>query len=415
MHGFLAAVALIPTTYGLDNGLGLTPPMGYNTWNDLGCNELSEENVKAVADVMSTNGLLRAGFEYLNLDDCWMASTRDQAGRLQGDLARFPSGMKDLAEYVHSKGLKFGIYSDRGSKTCQGRPATLGNETLDAQTFADWGVDYLKEDNCYSSSGKDDLNQLFKEFGSMRDALNATGRPIFFSVCGGGDHGPGDNITYYASDPRGGGKLANSWRISSDVIEWQTCQMAYEFDAGLQKFSGPGGFNDPDMLYGSAASWQMSQARSRTQFSLWSVLMAPLIIGANVRNLSAFDMETFTNSEIIAVSQDKLAIQGKRLLHEQGNSSMLSASVWARELADGKAAMVFLNNFGEATTIACNHSCWDQLPFEVGTHLDVRDLWSHRAAEVGTAVAGEDYSVNVEDGDGASKMFLFMPKAALLI
>jgi len=415
MPMFVFAAMRMRLLHGLDNGLGLTPPMGYNTWNDLGCNSLNEENIKAVADSMASNGLLTAGFEYLNLDDCWMASMRDETGKLQGDLQRFPSGMKSLADYVHSKGLKFGIYSDRGSKTCQGLPATLGNETLDAQTFADWGVDYLKEDNCYSSTGPDDFNQLFKEFGLMRDALNATGRPIFFSVCGGGDHGPGDNITYYASDPRGGAKLANSWRISSDVIEWQTCQMAYLADNGLEEFAGVGGFNDPDMLFGSAASWQMTEARSRTQFNLWAVLMAPLIIGANVRTLSAYDLDTYTNAEVISVSQDRLARQGRRVANESDRASKTSSSVWARELADGKVAMVFVNNYDCAKTIVCHRSCWDQLPFKTGTQLDVRDVWSHQSAASRGAVAGEDYEVNVEVGDGASKMLIFRQLAAVLV
>jgi len=207
LAGVLAGV-LARVSTGLDNGLGLLPPMGYNTWNDMGCSSISEANVKAVASAMVTRGFLAAGYEYLNLDDCWMAHTRDANGRLQGDPDRFPSGMKHLSDYVHAKGLKFGIYSDRGSKTCQGRPASLGSEAVDAQTFAAWGVDYLKEDNCYSSTGPNDRDQLFKEFGLMRDALNATGRPIFFSVCGGGDNHEWNDITYYATDPRGGASLA---------------------------------------------------------------------------------------------------------------------------------------------------------------------------------------------------------------
>ena len=282
---------------------------------------------------------------------------------------------------------------------------------MDAQTFADWGVDYLKEDNCYPSTGSDDKDVLFAQFGLMRDALNKTGRSIFFSVCAGGGHNPGDDITYYASDPRGGATLANSWRISSDIIEMQTYRMAYSFDNGLHQFAGSGGFNDPDMLLGSDRSWQMDRANSRTQFSLWAVLMAPLLIGANVRNLSAYDLETYTNPEVIAVNQDKLARQGRRVASEICRDSKMSTSVWAREVSNNKVAIVFMNNYNRTRSIVCNSSCWAQLPFKQDVQLMVRDIWSHTLAVNPVAVAGEDYSVNVEAGGGASTMLMFMPSA----
>merc|ERR1719443_1064464 len=168
---------------------------------------------------MISSGLRDAGYTYVNLDDCWHAKERNATtGRLQGDPKRFPSGMKALGDFLHSKGFKFGIYTDRGYKTCQGLPGSYQHEELDAQTFADWGVDYVKEDNCHSSNGVNDKDSLFAQFGAFRDALNKTGRPIFFSVCGGGDQMPWNDITYYANDPRGGSKLANSWRITPDVI-----------------------------------------------------------------------------------------------------------------------------------------------------------------------------------------------------
>jgi len=410
----------------LDNGLGLTPPMGYNTWNDLGCKSMTEDNVRAVADAFVSQGLQAVGYEYLNLDDCWMDSERDANGRLQGHLQNFPSGMKALGDYIHSKGLKFGIYGDRGTQTCafrpimapeQGGPGNLGTEQLDAQTYADWGVDYFKEDNCHSSTGANDQNQIFKEFGLMRDALNATGRPIFFSVCGGGDQFPpiGPDISYYATDVRGAGKIANAWRITPDVTEWQTSRIAGRVANDLEQFAGPGGFNDPDMLLGasSSATRSLTETHSRSQFSLWSIVMAPLMIGANLRQLNAFDLETYTNQEVIAVDQDRLAKQGKRVMHGRG-ISLIDSAVWAKELSDGSVAMLFENNYPITSSVNCDKACWDQLPFASGIELEVRDLWAHGPATTPTAVAGTDYQVSV-GGNGGSVMVKVSPKATVVV
>lgn len=409
----------------LDNGLGLTPPMGYNTWNDLDCAGMTETNVRAVADAFVSQGLQAVGYEYLNLDDCWMDQSRDADGRLQGHLQNFPSGMKALGDYIHSKGLKFGIYGDRGSKTCatntlhptQGGPGNLGTEQLDAQTYADWGVDYLKEDNCHSSTGANDVDQIFKEFATMRDALNATGRPIFFSVCGGGDQLPGPlaNIAYYATDARGAGALANAWRITADVTEWQTSRNAATTAANLVQYAGAGGFNDPDMLLGASqsAKRRLTETHSRTQFSLWSILAAPLMIGANLRQLNSFDLETYTNQEVIAVNQDSLAKQAKRVMHSEA-VYLIDSAVWAKELSDGSVAMLFENNYPVSSSVNCDAACWDQLPFAHGIELEVQDLWAHGPAETPTAVAGTDYRVSV-GSNGGSVMFRVSPKSSVVV
>jgi alpha-galactosidase len=390
--------------------------MGYNTWNDLGCDNMNEQNIKAVADAIVEKGLAQAGFEYLNLDDCWMSKDRDSAGRLQGDLDRFPSGIKSLADYVHSKGLKFGIYSDRGTLTCAGYPASYQNEALDAQTFADWGVDYLKEDNCNAQGGADDKDVAFAQFGLMRDSLNATGRPIFFSVCGGGGNHPWDDITFFGTDERGGGVLGNSWRISADVTEWQTCQMAARIDIGLGGLVGAGSFNDPDMLLGtnSASTRYLGQVRSRTQFNLWAVLTAPLLLGSNIVDMNAFDVETYTNAEVIAVNQDELVVQGTRVRVYEVIAPTVSTSVWARRLADGSVAVVFMNNLAYSYQVTCDSECWNALPFVSGTQLDVRDLWAHAPASQPTAVSGQDYVVQV-GGNGGSEMFRMIPTGTTLV
>jgi alpha-galactosidase len=253
----------------------------------------------------------------------------------------------------------------------------------------------------------------------MRDALNKTGRPIFFSVCGGGDHGAGENISYYATDPRGGAKLANAWRISGDVIIWSTFPLAIDANNGLEKVAGPGGFNDPDMLLGSSQSFVMTPEQSRTQFNLLAVLMAPLLIGADVRNLPRYDFTTYTNTEVIAVNQDSLMKQGRRLANTTfsapGKYPVLSVAIWARELSQGGSAIVFVNNNNSTTKITCDSQCWAKLPYKTGLRFQVRDLWTHGPATKAEAVAGEDYEVSIEDGGGVSKMLVFKPRASVAL
>jgi len=412
MNTVIGGFSLLASAWGLDNGVGITPPIGYNTWNDLGCSKVNEASVRDVADNLVSKGLSNVGFEYVNLDDCWMSTERDSSGRLQGDPDKFPSGMAALADYVHSKGLKFGIYTSRGSETCQGKAGSYGNEQLDAQTFAEWGVDFLKEGNCKVQGGDaTDEDLAFEQFGLMRDQLNATGHSVFFSVCGVGGFEPWDSVTFFATDPRGGTRLANSWRISSsNVIDWQTCQIAARIDRELVDDGVSGGFNDADMLLGSneKAVHYLSQARSRTQFNLWAVLMSPLILGTSIKDLNAFDLETYTNEEVIAVSQDSLAIQGRRVMVNEADTKFVSDSVWMRLLADGSVAMLFMNNEGSTKSVTCDTSCWTYIPVKTGTVFDVRDLWTHGTAATSRAVAGASYSVTV-DPNGGSKMFRFMP------
>jgi len=411
LYALVGVCISIRVAVGLDNGLGLRPPMGYNTWNDLGCSRMSEERIKKVAQTLINTGLQAAGYNYVNLDDCWHAADRDNVtNRLQSDPVRFPSGMKALGDYLHSKGFKFGIYTDRGSKTCQGLPGSLNYEVLDAQTFADWGVDYVKEDNCHSSTGANDKDTLFAQFGTFRDALNKTGRPIFFSVCGGGDNLPWADLTYFATDPRGGPQLANAWRVSPDVVEDISLQHASLSDGFLADVAGKGGFNDPDMLLGSTklATRRLSEEWSRTQFSVWAILMAPLLIGAPPGDLSAFDLQTYTNTEVIAVNQDPLLKQGE-IIEKWGVPFMpLSSTVWARNLSDGSAAVLLINSGPFGRNLTCSEVCWSRLPFKSGTELSVRDLWAHVVSDVPTAIAGKPYSTRVE-GWGASSMFRFIP------
>lgn len=226
--------SLMGRAVALDNGVGLVPAMGYNTWNDFRCSpEMNAAAVMALADKMVELGLDKLGYRYLNLDDCWQKEELGPSGELLPDPAAFPSGIKPVADYVHSRGLLLGIYSCRGWKTCAFRGASSGHERLHARQFAEWGVDYLKHDSCFASGSH---GIAFSQYATMRDALNATGRPILYSLCG-WSH-------WYAPE---GARLANSWRISADCDEWANVYVAVRTNEQLAKYAGPGSFNDPDM------------------------------------------------------------------------------------------------------------------------------------------------------------------------
>jgi alpha-galactosidase len=283
----------------LDNGVGLTPAMGYNTWNDFRCgSDLNASAVRSIADAMVSWGLAAKGYKYLNIDDCWTESQLSADGRLVELSAAFPEGVGALASYVHSKGLKFGLYADRGWKTCAFGPGSGGNERLHASQLAEWGVDYLKHDSCWASS---EPEKAFRAYGIMRDALNATGRPILYSLCGWN--------AWYAPM---GQSLANSWRIAPDCDEWANIYIAIRTNEQLSAHASPGSFNDPDMLLGSNpdAPASLTPTQVQAQFSMWAVMAAPLLIGSRLLSMPESDLATYSNEEVIAVNQDPLGRQG---------------------------------------------------------------------------------------------------------
>jgi len=301
MCWFTAAfIMLIGISVGIDNGLGLVPAMGYNSWYDL-MGDLNEQNLKETAQAMVDLGLVKIGYEYFNLDDIW-AKGRNADGTIYADSTKFPSkSLKPLADFVHSKGMKFGTYTDRGTKTCGGRPGSQGYETLDAKVYAEWGVDYVKEDSCHASG---DHDTAFKQYAAMRDGLNATGRPIYFSLCGWN--------SWYAPL---GQTLGNSWRIGPDDTNWAGVLKNIDINAALSNYSGPGGWNDPCLLLAEDehGNKRVTEMQSRAQFSMWAVMASPLLISANLRNMSATNIETYRNTEVIAVNQDPLGKQGIRM------------------------------------------------------------------------------------------------------
>ncbi|CAK9109712.1 unnamed protein product [Durusdinium trenchii] len=358
----LTALVALPA-FGLDNGLARVPQMGYNSWYDLECSDaMNESTLRRIADRLVESGLKDLGYQYLNLDDCWAKSRRGD-GTLVADEAKFPDGtLKPLADYVHSKGLLLGTYTDRGEQTCAGRPGAARHEELDAKTYAAWGIDYLKEDSCNASG---DHLTAFMEYGKMRDALNATGRPVLFSLCGW--------KSWYAPM---GSTLGNSWRIGPDDNNWQGVLQNIDIMNGLETYAGPGGWNDPCLLLSKKTTGEaiMTELQTRAQFSMWAVLAAPLLISGSVLNMSAETLATYSNKEVIQVSQDPLGRQGRRVLG--GPVAEGTGNVFARPLADGSFALVFLNSGKEELNVTCGKECFGTLG--LSAPLAARDLWAQQ-------------------------------------
>jgi alpha-galactosidase len=327
-----------------------TPPMGWNDWNHFGCG-ITEQVVRETADSLVRTGLRDAGYRYVNVDDCWEAGTRDSEGRLASDPKTFPGGIKALADYVHARGLHFGIYTAAGDKTCQGRPASGGHYPQDAATFADWGVDYVKLDWC---GAKGDPHELTTGF---RAALDATGRSMVLGVS---RHG---SPWLWPDRP------ADLWRTSADVDDqWSSVLRNTEEEAGLADRAGRGrGWNDPDML--QVGNGGMSTEEYRAHLSLWSVLAAPLLMGNDVRRLDATTLDLLGNREVIAVDQDALGRPGERVRTDGDRE------IWARPLAGGDAAVVLFNRGAVATEIRTTAG---ELGLPKGRAHGVRDLWTHQ-------------------------------------
>src|SRR3954454_5241073 len=283
----------------LENGLLRTPPMGFNNWNSTQCKaDFNETMIKGIADIFVSKGLKDAGYTYVNIDDCWALPSRNSAGNLVPDPARFPNGIKALADYVHGKGLKFGIYTSAGTKTCDGTggfPGSLNNEQRDANLFASWGVDYLKYDNCNNQNV--DARQRYT---AMRDALAATGRPIVYSICEWG-----------RSDPKvwtWGADVGNLWRTTGDISDnWSSMISRVHTNDDLAQYAGPGHWNDPDML--EVGNGGMTATEYRTHFSLWAMIAAPLLIGSDIRAISSANLDILKNADIIGLDQDPLGRQ----------------------------------------------------------------------------------------------------------
>jgi alpha-galactosidase len=346
---------------GTSGALGATPPMGWNSWNTFQCN-LNESLIKGIADVIVSSGMKDVGYQYVNLDDCWMDG-RDASGKLRWNTSKFPAGIPALADYVHGKGLKIGIYEVPGNTTCVGiyggistsvAVGSLGHETTDAQTFASWGIDYLKYDKCTAP---------LAGFAVMRDALKASGRPIFYSINPGDGTGCPPNSCSLNLPT-----IANMWRIGFDInASWSSVVGLVDQNANLYSYAGPGHWNDPDML--EVGNNGLNDTEGRAHFSMWAIMAAPLIAGNDLRSMSAATKTTLTNSEVIAVDQDPLGAQG-RLVASPGTN----LQVWSKTLSGTNARAVALLNRGAAAASITVQ--WSALGIPTGA-ATVRDLWGH--------------------------------------
>jgi alpha-galactosidase len=334
-----------------DNGLARTPPMGWNSWN-LFAGKIDDQTVRTLADAMVTSGMRDAGYIYVNIDDTW-EGVRDAQGNLQSN-HKFPD-MKALADYVHSKGLKLGIYSSPGPRTCAGYPASYGHEEQDAKTFAGWGVDYLKYDWCSARNiyKNDALQPVYQKMGA---ALEATGRPIVYSLC---EYGWGDVQKW---GPAVGGNL---WRTTGDIRDtWESMMSNVEKQVPTAPYAGPGHWNDPDML--EIGNGHMSEDEYRTHMSLWALTASPLLAGNDVRSMTDATKSILMNKEVIAVDQDALGKQASPVKNGDFET-------WVKPLADGDVAVGVVNLGAGAAQVTVKEG---DLGLS-GKVKKARDLWAH--------------------------------------
>jgi alpha-galactosidase len=345
--------------------LALAPPMGWNSWNKFGCH-VSADMIKGMADAMVKSGMKDAGYQYVVIDDCWQVS-RDADGNIVPDPKTFPDGIKPVADYVHSLGLKFGIYSDAGSKTCAGRPGGLGHEYQDAIKYAAWGVDYLKYDWCHSTT-----QGAKAAYANIRNALDAAGRPIVLSICEWGSHQPwlwgkevGGNLWRTTGDiqPRWSGK--KEWR-PGDCCSFGVVDIIDAQDP-IYSYAGPGHWNDPDML--EVGNGDLTPTENRAHFSFWALLAAPLMAGNDLRDMKPEIHDILTNIEVLAVDQDPLGRQGRRVWKDG------DLEVWSKSLVNGGRAVILFNRGTTEQEITAR---WGDLDYPAELSASVRDLWEKK-------------------------------------
>ncbi|PZC83104.1 hypothetical protein B5X24_HaOG208577 [Helicoverpa armigera] len=391
---FLLVCELLTSSQGLDNGLALTPPMGWLSWLRFGCNTdcekkptecISENLIKRTADVMASEGYLEAGYQYVTIDDCWPEKSRDDDGRLVADKNRFPNGMKELSRYVHSKGLKFGIYEDYGNLTCGGYPGVMGHELIDVASFAVWEVDYVKLDGCYA----EDMDTGYPLFGKL---LNYTHRPILYS-CSWPAYQNSPNYTAIAESCniwRNYGDIQNNWQSVVNIMNWFG-----EHQDDFAHIAGPGNFNDPDMLVIGNSGLTVDQAR--VQMAVWSVLAAPLIMSVDLSTIKQEFKEILLNKDVIAVNQDPLGKQGLRVYNED------DIQIWIRELSNNSRALAFVNLRTNETEVLYTH---EKIKLPTQDYI-VKDLYG----EENDTILGSTEDFKVKINATGVKFYKFIPKA----
>lgn len=342
------------------------PQMGFNNWNSTHCRaEFDEAMIRGIADKFISLGLRDAGYQYANIDDCWANWQRDKDGRLQPNPKRFPSGIAALADYIHERGLKFGLYSSAGTSTCEplqenrGFPGGLGHEKEDAKTFASWKVDYLKYDNC--NNQKIDAK---KRYTAMAEALRNSGRQIFYSMCEWGENKP---WLWAGKDPVDAG----SWRTTGDISDnYASMLKIFKENVVLDKYASLGHWNDPDML--EVGNGGMTDVEYRSHFSLWSIMAAPLLIGTDLRTIKPDALKILLNKDVIAIDQDPLGVQGKQVRDADG------IHVIVKPLKDGGRAVAVFNEGDKAKAVTVTPT---EIGLKAGGSYTMRDLWAHTDAK----------------------------------
>jgi alpha-galactosidase len=386
----VCVLAFSGSSNALENGLARTPPMGWNTWNTFQCN-YDEKLLREMAVRLVSSGMAKAGYNYLIVDDCWQLKERDANGNLQVDTSKFPNGMKPFVDYVHSLGLKAGIYSDVSVYTCQGLAGSGGHYEQDAKLWASWGIDYIKLDTCYLT--EEIATRPWIYYGQMSDALNKTGRPIVYSVCNWGM-----KETWSWAPP-----IANLWRTTFDIFPWWGRVLEIvDAQKELWPYTRLGAWNDPDMLevgvngtffnYPGFPAVSLDDTEARAHFSLWAIMAAPLIAGNDLRRMTQTTLSILTNPSVIAVDQDPLGEQGRMIASIRNgvdlNGVCLYVSctwteVWAKRLSSGSIAVLLFNRAGviwdfgqwskEDVTVT-----WEQLGIPANSRYLVTDLWAGR-------------------------------------
>ncbi|CAI5479697.1 unnamed protein product [Closterium sp. Yama58-4] len=326
-------------------------PLGWNSWNHFQCN-ITEDIVKTAADRLVSSGLAALGYVYVNIDDCWQADSRDSQGRLVASPASFPSGIKALADYVHSKGLKLGLYADAGKRTCAGKPGSLGNEATDALTFAEWGVDYVKYDTCY-----DDGTTTKRSQSAMRNALDATGKDISVSMC----EGQADSSALWAYG------LADPWRTTLGADDtWRSVTWVSDANNKWAKYADPRSWNDLDIL--QVTEGAMGETEHHVHFNQWAIMKAPLLPACALSAASQPAMTILSTDEAIALNQDSLGVQAQ----EVQLSKESSVKVWVGSLSEGRRVVALVNRGGKNVVVS-----WRELGLNPEQRMHARDLWQN--------------------------------------
>lgn len=365
---YTGANAQTNTSFVLNNHLALTPPMGWSSWNTFK-KEPTETVIKQIADAMVSNGLKAAGYEYVNIDDFWSPG-RDIKGNIIVDSAKFPHGMKALADYIHSKGLKAGIYTNIGPKANYATLASGGFYAQDMKTFAEWGYDFVKVDVNFAPVRTEEAYQ--KEFTEVAKAVKEAGRPILFSICNQG----GRNYWNWAP------ALGNTWRVGGDIdhspkeakSQWEGVNFELNLSAKHPEIAGPGHWNDADMMLVGVGDdggrlKVMNIEEQKAHFTMWCMIASPLIMGNDIRHISAEALAILTNREVIAVNQDALGIQGKLV-----DEAQAGLQVWVKPLKNHRYAITLFNRTETASAITCKFEKAG-LPLK----LTFRDAWLHQS------------------------------------